>query len=114
MSSSTGWVVAIGAITLGNQIMEQDPSKGVNYVSIPVATAVGATIVTLIEKTGVSLGPLVAVAFVTAMVAPLAGHKSPVENIYSLFTYYTSGTAKVGTPTPTPTAPAPTTPIIYA
>lgn len=88
--SSVGWVLAIGAVSLANQISTApEGTTTFDYVTVPTGTVVAAVTVSLLERLGAPAGWLVAVAGATAMLAPISGSKAPITTMLELYRIYT-------------------------
>lgn len=82
--SSTGWIVATGAVTFANQIAT-DPKKEINWVTVPVATGGAVVAGKLMERVSTELATMIAIiAFVTVVFAPLNGVKSPAQSLLTV------------------------------
>lgn len=80
--SAAGWVVAMGATVLANEIATTEAE--VNWFKIPVATAALAIAVDAAEKApafAYYTKWIVGIAFVTVVLAPLGGRPSPVQTV---------------------------------
>jgi hypothetical protein len=82
MSATTGPILAIGAISFGNEFIQ---TKNLNF-RIVLATGIAAGILSLMERLSVELAVGITwIALVTELLAPpKPGLKSPVQELTSL------------------------------
>jgi hypothetical protein len=82
MSATTGPIIAIGAVSFGNEFIQ---GEGLNF-KIVLATGIAAGILSLLEHLSVELAlGITWIALVTELLAPpKKGLKSPVQELTSL------------------------------
>jgi hypothetical protein len=84
MARSTGPIVATGAIAYANQVIGNGKSWTAE-LRIPVATAIAAGFLTLLEHASPELAVGIAwIALITSLVAPLGGGNAAVTNLLRL------------------------------
>lgn len=86
MSGAAGWVIATGAVTMLNDLATRPPGvTEIDYIKIPIATAVGVGLVSLLAKVSPQLATALAVgSFITVSIAPLNGKQAPVTTIIDI------------------------------
>lgn len=84
MASTTGIIVAAGAITYANQVLGNGRSWAAE-LRIPVATGAAAVILALLEHASAPLAVGIAwIALITSLLVTPAGGRSAVTNLISI------------------------------